>query len=234
MTCLQIHGLDAGHAGVIAVRGLDLAVQPGEIVALLGPNGAGKTTTLDTIAGIIPPIAGKVTLDGHTVRNTRDAVSHGLGYLPETRGLFRQLSVHDNLRLRTRSARAATRLLSQYPTLTPLAARPCGLLSGGEQQILALACALAAPVRVLLIDEMTMGLAPIVIKDLLAAVRHAADTGIGILLIEQHIHVALDLADRALVLRQGHVVLSGSSAELRADLGQVEESYFSTTDRSGD
>lgn len=226
---LHITGLDAGRDGVTAVRDLELSVHAGEIVALLGPNGAGKTTTLDTAVGILPALAGTITVDGHPIRGVRDAVNHGVSYLPEHRGLFRQLTVRENLRLRTRSGKAATRLLAEHPTLAPLADRRSGLLSGGEQQLLALACALATRPRLLLIDELTMGLAPVIIKDLVAVIERAARSGIGILLVEQHIHLALDLADRAFVLRQGRIALSGTAARLRVELGEVENSYFDSS-----
>lgn len=226
MTALHVQGLAAGRSGVAVVRGLDLTVEPGEVVALLGPNGAGKTTVLETVAGVLPPISGELRIGGRTYDGLRAASRLGVSYLREGRGLFAQLSVRENLRLRTHSRRAADTLLPQYPMLEPLAGRRAGLLSGGEQQVLALACALSVRPRLLLIDEMTMGLAPIMVKQLIPLVRRAADDGLAVLFVEQHIHAALELADRAYVLRHGEVVLEGPSGELRDRLGELHDSYF--------
>lgn len=226
MTVLEVKGLSAGRSGVPVVRGLDLVAGPGEVVALLGPNGAGKTTVLETVGGVLPAIKGELRIGGTKFDGVRSASRLGVSYLREGRGLFSQLSVRENLRLRTHSRRDADALLPQYPILEPLADRRAGLLSGGEQQVLALACALSVKPRLLLIDEMTMGLAPIMVKQLSGLVRRAADEGLAVLFVEQHVHAALELADRAYVLRHGEVVLQGSTRDLADRLSELHDSYF--------
>ncbi|MCU1595668.1 MAG: putative transporter, ATP-binding protein, partial [Frankiales bacterium] len=157
----------------------------------------------------------------------RAASRLGVSYLREGRALFSQLTVRENLRLRTHSRKKADALLPQYPILEPLADRRAGLLSGGEQQVLALACALSVNPRLLLIDEMTMGLAPIMVTQLVALIRKAAvETGVAVLFVEQHVHAALDLADRAYVLRHGELVMEGPADDLRSRLGELHDSYF--------
>lgn len=226
MRALNLRDLTAGHHGVAAVRELNLHVELGEIVALIGPNGAGKTTTLDTVAGLLRPIGGSVEVQGALVKSTSDAARHALSYLPERRGLFSQLTVRENLMLRAKSRKRGAALLTQYPVLTKLSDRQSGLLSGGEQQVLALACALASEPRVLLIDEMTMGLAPVIVSELMGLVRSTVDErGIGVLLVEQHVEAALTLADRAYVLQHGRVTMSGTSAQLRERIDDLHESY---------
>lgn len=226
MSVLEVRGLSAGHSGVAAVRDVDIDVAAGEIVALLGPNGAGKTTLLDTVAGVLPALGGTVLLNGNEVSGVRSAARLGTGYVREGRGLFAQLTVSENLRLRTRSRKAMDAAVKDFPALQGLGSRRVGLLSGGEQQILALACALARQPRLLLVDEMTMGVAPIIVRQLMALVRRAADQGVAVLFVEQHLHAALELSDRAYVLRQGRLVMSGASADLVSRLGEVADSYF--------
>jgi branched-chain amino acid transport system ATP-binding protein len=226
MSVLEVHGLSAGRNGVAVVRGLDLTVEEGEVVSLLGPNGAGKTTVLETLSGVLPTLAGSVSIDGRKVVAVQQASALGISYLREGRGLFSQLTVRENLFLRTRSRKDADAILPSYPVLEDIADRRVGLLSGGEQQILALACALSVKPRLLLIDEMTMGLAPVVVNQVLARVRKAADDGIAVVFVEQHVQAALQLADRGLVLVHGEVVMRGTSAELRDRLGELHDSYF--------
>ena len=226
MSVLAVRDLAAGRGGVAVVRGLDLSLEAGEVVALLGPNGAGKTTVLETLGGVLPTISGSVEVCGRPVRGVRDAARVGVSYLREGRGLFSQLTVHENVRLRTRSRRLADVVLARDAVLSPLVERRVGLLSGGEQQLLALTCALAVQPRLLLIDEMTMGLAPVVVKQLLTTVRAAAADGVAVLFVEQHVHAALELADRALVLRRGEVVMRGPSDELQSRIGELHDSYL--------
>ncbi|MFF5077528.1 ABC transporter ATP-binding protein [Actinoplanes sp. NPDC000266] len=222
---LSLRGVTAGYAGAPAVRNLDLKVAEGEIVALLGPNGAGKTTTLLTAAGVLRPMSGAVTAFGRPLhRRLERNARAGLVLVPDTRGIFHTLTVRENLAL-TRNPRGA---LDLFPALKPMMSRRCGQLSGGEQQMLAIAKATTARPRILLIDEMSMGLAPIAVRKLLPGIRTLADRlGAGIVLVEQHIDLALSIADRAVVLRQGRVVLTGGAAELRADRQAVAEAYFS-------
>lgn len=230
-SALRLTSLSAGHNGVPVARSLDLTVEPGEIVALIGPNGAGKTTTLDTVAGVLRPLGGTVEVHGYKVQSTAEAGRRGLGYLPERRGLFVGLTVRENLWLRARSRRRGEAMLDDYPALQRLANRRVGLLSGGEQQILALAAALAPRPSVLLIDEMTMGLAPVVVTQLVALVRRtAAEHGIAVLVVEQHIKAALDLAQRGYVLQQGEVVMEGAADELRGRMDELRSTYLPGTE----
>jgi branched-chain amino acid transport system ATP-binding protein len=239
---LVTKGLRAGYDGVPVVHGLDLAVDAGEVVALLGANGAGKTTTLLTIAGLLPPIDGTlVILDevahdehGRGRRVRRSSLTRtwrraraGVALVPEDRGLFPGLTVREHLRL-TRAGRDATeRAFDLFPALGPLADRPAGLLSGGEQQMLALARALVRAPRLLMVDEMSLGLAPIVVERLLPMLRTiATETGAGVLLVEQHVPMALAVADRAVVMSRGRSVASGSAADLAARPELLEASYL--------
>jgi branched-chain amino acid transport system ATP-binding protein len=228
---LEIAGLHAGYAGVPAVRGLDLQVAAGEVVALLGANGAGKTTTLLTAAGILPVIDGDVLVLGRSIRGRRPhQIAHaGLVLVPEDRGLFFQLTARENLRLgrRHRGSRGAADVLSVFPALEALLSRRAGLLSGGEQQMLALARALVSEPRVLMVDELSLGLAPIVVEHLLPAVRRMAlEDGIGVLLVEQHVPMALAVADRAYVLSRGQLTFEGSPDELLRRSELLESSYL--------
>jgi branched-chain amino acid transport system ATP-binding protein len=223
--------LVAGHGTVPAVRGLDLEVNLGEVVALVGPNGAGKSTTLYTIAGILPAIAGRVEVLGVPVNgHTAHAVARrGLALVPESRGLFYGLTASENLRLRrNRTSRVPVEgVLAHFPALADKLGRRAGLLSGGEQQMLALACALVSGPRVLVVDEMSLGLAPIVVEHLLPLVRSIArESGMAVLLVEQHVHAALMVADRAYVLSHGELVAHGSAADLAADDRLLETSYL--------
>jgi branched-chain amino acid transport system ATP-binding protein len=226
---LEVEELWAGYGRTAVVRRLSLSVAPGEVVALLGPNGAGKTTSLMTIAGLLPTLGGAIRLFGKPVqvRGPHHNVRHGLGYVTDDRSLFPQLTVRENLRLASRARRTWPGLERYFPALVPLLDRRAGLLSGGEQQMLAIARALATRPKLLLIDEMSMGLAPVVLERLAPVVRRAADDdGIGVLLVEQHVPVALTVADRGLVLRHGEVVATGSAADLAADHELLHASYL--------
>ena len=225
---LTAEGLTAEYDGVPVLRGVDLQVGAGEVVALLGRNGAGKTTLLSALAGLIPA-HGRVTVLGGPLARPERLARRGLTLLPEGRGLFRQLTGHENLRLvrGTTSYDCRTAVLRHFPELPPVLGRLAGELSGGQQQQLALARALLTRPRLLLVDELSMGLAPQAVDALLAALRHAADAdGTGILLVEQHVPLALSVADRAYVLQRGRVTLSGSAAELAARPDLVQATYL--------
>ena len=228
---LMCEGVDAGYTkGRLVVRGFDLKLLPGEVTALLGPNGAGKTTLLMTLAGLLPRLDGSVTLDGREIRGgrAREAARRGLVLVPDDRSLFTQLTVRDNLTLaRRRRGSTVDQVLDFFPALGKRLKVAAGMLSGGEQQMLALGRAMIQDPRVLLVDELSMGLAPVIVEELLPIVRRIAeDTGTAVVLVEQHVRLALDVADRAMVLVHGETVLSGSAAQLTADPGLLERAYL--------
>jgi len=225
---LEVEDLRAGYGRVEVVRDLTLTLAEGEVVALLGPNGAGKTTTLLTIAGLLPPLGGSVRVLGQPVdwrvahRNAR----RGVALVTEDRSLFPQLTARENLRLASRTRRGLD-VASYFEALEALLDRKACLLSGGEQQMLAIARALAAKPRLLLVDEMSLGLAPVVVERLAQIVRRVAEElGIGVLLVEQHVPVALSIADRGVVLRHGEVVLTGEASVLAGQPELLHSSYF--------
>ena len=230
MAVLEIDHLSTGYGGVPVVRDLDLTVSEGEVVALLGPNGAGKTTTLLTVSGLLPIIEGDVRVLGRSIvgRRAHRIARDGVAHVPEGRSLFFQLTVRENLRLgATRSAAAVQQALEWFPALEPLMDRRAGLLSGGEQQMLAMARALALRPKLLMVDEMSLGLAPIIVERLLPVLRRVADdTGAGVLLVEQHVHLALGAADRAYVLTHGSLTLQGDAEHLRQNRHLLETTYL--------
>jgi branched-chain amino acid transport system ATP-binding protein len=225
---LTIEGLDVGYGGLPVLRGVDLTVSAGEVVAVLGPNGAGKSTLLLAIAGVLWPDAGSLRVLGMEGRCSVHArARHGLGFVPPERGLFSALTVRDNLRIRTRDRGAIDRAVTYFPKLSPLLDRRAGVLSGGELQMLGLAAALTAKPKLLLIDEMSMGLSPAIVRLLLPVIRAVADEqGVGVLLVEQHAQSAIEVSDRFVVLTRGRIVLESESSAFRDDPGQLAALYF--------
>jgi branched-chain amino acid transport system ATP-binding protein len=210
------------------VHDVDLSVSASEIVALIGPNGAGKTTTLLTLAGELPAISGEVRFRGvPTTAPLFRRARRGLGFVTEERSVFMQLSTAENLRLARVSPSDAIEL---FPELGPLMRRNAGLLSGGEQQMLTLARTLARNPEVLLADELSLGLAPLVVRRLLEAVQRVAkERSMGVLLVEQHVRQALEIADRVAVLQRGRIAISGPVEEVRGRLDEIEATYLSGT-----
>ena len=230
MELLHVSALVTGYGGQAVVRGLSLGVAGGEVVALLGPNGAGKTTTINTIAGAISPISGSIVFDGRDIVGvpTFRLARQRMGLMPEGRALFPSLTVREHLRVgRGWSGMGVDDLLDLLPELGQRLGQRAGVLSGGEQQMLALGRALLSGPKLLLVDEMSLGLAPIVVERLLPVVREAAlSLGAGVLLVEQHVDLALEVADRAIVLAHGDVVLEGPASALAGDRGAISRSYL--------
>jgi len=233
---LVLKDLSAGYRGVPVVRELNLEVRPGEVVALLGPNGAGKTTTLETIAGLNRPISGTVDLSGQTISGVPAHLlaRRGLALVPEGRALFPGLTVREHLRLAggrgRRGGSHEDELLEMLPELRKCLGRKAGLLSGGEQQMLAVGRALVTRPRLLLVDEMSLGLAPVIVERLIPILRRAADElGASVLFVEQHVALALEVADRAYVLTHGRIRLEGAAAELRERRELLAASYLGET-----
>ena len=228
---LRVRGLEARYGPIAAVRGIDLDVHDGEIVALLGANGAGKTSTLAAIVGLHPAQSGEIRFGGEDVSRLppERIVRKGISLTPEGRRLFATLTVAENLALGggTRNGDARERLLELFPVLRERLHAPAGSLSGGEQQQLAIARSLMSRPRLLLLDEPTLGLAPKLVAAVFELVaRLRAEEGVSILLVEQNVHRALDLCDRAYVMRVGRIEVTGTPAELRR--AGVEAAYLGT------
>jgi branched-chain amino acid transport system ATP-binding protein len=227
---LSCRKLQVGYGHLSVVRDFDLDVAPGTVVALLGPNGAGKTTIMLTLAGLLPRLGGDVLVDGVLLPSGRAAAANraGVVLVADDRALFCSLTVAENLQAASKRRSLPTaEVFELFPALEARWHLPAGALSGGEQQMLAVARALVQRPRVLLIDEMSMGLAPIIVESLLPVVRRAADkTDAAIILVEQHVHLALEVADEALVLVHGAVTLRDSAASLAADATRLEAAYL--------
>ena len=224
---VEVRGLQAAYGSIEVLHGLDLAVPAGSVTALLGPNGAGKTTTLRVLAGLHPPSGGDVLLAGRRVNGARadDLARAGLCLVPEGRGVFPNLTVRENLRVATHSGRSLQEVeettYRRFPKLGERRGQLAGTMSGGEQQMLALARGVASGPGVLLLDELSMGLAPLVVAGLFEEVVRIAAEGVAILLVEQFARLALEVADRVTVLGGGRIVASGTPAELEGSMAEL-------------
>ena len=221
---LQVRALRGGYGRVEVLRGVDLEVRPGEIVALLGSNGAGKSTLNNTVSGLVPAWGGQVLFDGAdlTRAHYRDIVKAGLIQVPEGRRVFPNLTVRENLELgsftRARERRATNleRVFDTFPRLRERVAQKAGTMSGGEQQMLAIGRGLMAEPRLLILDEPSLGLSPLLVEEMFALIRRLHEAGLAVLLVEQNVGQSLEIADRAYVLENGSVRFAGRPAELLA------------------
>ena len=217
---LELRGITAGYAGTTIVRKIDLAVPKGTVVALLGPNGAGKSTLLKTVSGLIRPTAGSVHLEGLDVSKLAPYQRAGLGlcHIPEGRGVFRSLTVRENLRLQAEPGGeddAAARCIAAFPILGERIDQIAGTLSGGQQQMLAMARAYARSPRLVLVDEASLGLAPIIVDEIFAFLSTITSQGSSLLIVDQFVSRALAMASTAYVLARGEITFAGTAAELR-------------------
>jgi branched-chain amino acid transport system ATP-binding protein len=223
---LTVTGLSAHYGGIHALQGIDLAVRPGSIVSLIGANGAGKSTTLRAICGLVPAAAGEILYDGRSIigRPVHEMVGEGLVMVPEGRGIFGQLTIEENLNMGGYTRRDASEVRSTieqvfelFPRLAERRRQTAGTLSGGEQQMLAMGRAMVSRPRLLLLDEPSMGLAPLMVEKIFEVVRMIAAQGVTILLIEQNALLALEISSRGYVMESGHIILSGPSRDLIHD-----------------
>lgn len=229
MTALiSARSLSAGYGDATVIREVNLEVRAGEIVALLGRNGAGKSTTIRALSGMLRSTSGEVLWAGEPMRGPLHRRARaGLGLVTEERAVLMSLKVADNLR--AARAQVAT-ALDYFPELAEHMNRRAGLLSGGQQQMLALARVLARSPKVLLVDELSLGLAPILVERLLQVVCRAADAGVAVLIVEQRIHRILEVADRAYVLKRGRIALEAAASDLVDRVEDVQASYFSDSE----
>ena len=224
---LEARGLSVGYGAVPVVHGIDIVARRGAITAVLGPNGAGKSTTLLALSGVLTPSSGEIRFEGEIERGSLHARARkGLVFVPEERSIFRSMSVRDNLRVGLGNM---AETLAQFPDLNSRLTVRAGLLSGGEQQMLTLGRALSMHPRVLLVDELSLGLAPLIVRRLFGVLRQSADQGMAVLLVEQHVRQVLKIADYVYIMRRGVVELAGPADELRKRIDEIEQLYLSTT-----
>ena len=221
---LNVQGLKSGYGVVEVLRGVDLQVMPGELVALLGSNGAGKTTLNLTLSGLVATRGGQVGFDGQDITglHSRQVVMQGLIQVPEGRKVFPTLSVHENLELgaftrgRERKQQNLDKVYETFPRLKERVAQLAGTLSGGEQQMLAIGRGLMAEPRLLILDEPSLGLSPLLVEEMFGLISQLRSSGLAILLVEQNVGQSLDIADRAYVMENGQIRFSGTPADLLA------------------
>ena len=225
-TLLSVKNLKVSYGGINAVKGIDLQVDQGELVALIGANGAGKSSSLKAIAGVLTPSAGEIQFSGHSTEKlpAYDLVKLGLGMVPEGRGVFKRMTILENLQMGAflkKDAKAVQQKLeeiySYFPRLKERLSQLAGTLSGGEQQMVAMGRAMMAEPQLLLLDEPSMGLSPIMVETIFDVIRNLSASGMTILLVEQNARLALQIANRAYVMESGLITLSGSGKELLED-----------------
>ncbi|HYL90099.1 MAG TPA: ABC transporter ATP-binding protein [Burkholderiales bacterium] len=230
---LEVAALRGGYGRVEVLRGIDLAVRPGEVVALLGSNGAGKTTLNNTLSGLLPAFSGTIEFEDRSIAGSRytDIVAAGLIHVPEGRRVFPNLTVHENLELgsyrraRANRERNLEHVFSVFPKLKERTAQRAGTLSGGEQQMLAIGRGLMAEPRLLILDEPSLGLSPVAVEELFALIARLNKEGLPILLVEQNVGQSLEIANRAYVLENGAIVFQGTPAELLAN-AELKRAYL--------
>ena len=231
---LSVHKLEVAYGGIKAVKGIDLEVGRGELVALIGANGAGKSSTLKALSGLLKPSAGRIDYDGAEItgKPAYHLVRRGLAMVPEGRGVFPRLTVAENLAMgayihddKSAIARDFERVYALFPRLAERRAQPAGTLSGGEQQMLAMARALMCRPRLLLLDEPSMGLAPLMVQKIFETVRAVAAEGVTMLLVEQNAKLALETCDRGYVMESGAIVLADNAKTLLSS-PQVRQAYL--------
>jgi branched-chain amino acid transport system ATP-binding protein len=231
---LEARGLEVSYGQIKAVKGVDLNVNPGELVCLIGANGAGKTTTLKSLAGMLAPSAGEVRFEGEPIwgRASHDLVRRGIALVPEGRGIFGRLTVEENLRLGAYARKDGAgirqdmdRAYDLFPRLAERRKQYAGTLSGGEQQMLAIGRALLSRPRLLLLDEPSMGLAPILVQKIFEIIRKIAAEGVTLLLVEQNAKLALEISHRGYVLESGRVTLADEAKALLAN-PRVRQAYL--------
>jgi branched-chain amino acid transport system ATP-binding protein len=233
---LEVEGIDVYYSHIQALRDVSLRVEQGEVVALVGANGAGKSTTLRTISALLQPASGQVRLDGVRIDRMRpeEIVQRGVAHLPEGRGIFPSLSIEENLKMGYYTKRrdiggwreGVERVTTLFPRLRERWVQQAGTLSGGEQQMLALARALLPGPRLLMVDELSLGLAPVVVQQLFRTIEDINRSGTTVLLVEQYVNLALKMAHRAYVLEKGRVVLEGAARALLREGELVRASYL--------
>ena len=231
---LEIHNLQVGYGGIQALKGIDMHLAQGELVALIGSNGAGKTTLLKTLAGLLHPSAGKILYAGESMQHcaAHQRVRKGMALVPEGRGVFARLTVHENLQMGAYSradqhqiAQDLVRMFELFPRLDERKEQLAGTLSGGEQQMVAMARALMSRPKLLMLDEPSMGLAPMMVAKIFDTIRDISAQGVSILLVEQNARLALQIAQRGYVLESGKIALSGAASELLGSAA-VQRAYL--------
>ncbi len=234
MNMLDVRNLEVAYGGIRAVKGIDLAVRQGELVCLIGANGAGKSTTLKALCGMLVPAKGNVIYEGVSItgKPSHELVRRGISHVPEGRGIFGRLTVEENLKLGAYARRDHDgvrtdmgRAYELFPRLFERKTQQAGTLSGGEQQMLAIGRALMSRPKLLLLDEPSMGLAPMLVQKIFATIKKIAEEGMTLLLVEQNAKLALEVSDRGYVMESGKIILTDSAAVLLKD-PKVQHAYL--------